>query len=246
MEWGNDSFTSDLVSEQDSDLSNRVRLFYTTDKMELAFTHEVYTPVALPVPFLIEADRPYAGYAGLSAEWLESAASPVNHTVTLGMVGPGTGADEIQTDWHKFTGNPPPRGWKNQLPDEPVFNYRAGLAAVERPKDWLALVPECGISVGTLRTAVDTYAEVRVGDTGTYLFGGYGYDLVWYDVFLDGTVFHDSHSVEKRPLVQYTRFGLMKTWEVWSLGYEYENRTAEFDSQPRDHQFGILKLQRRL
>jgi hypothetical protein len=47
-----------------------------------------------------------------------------NHQLTLrlGLVGPATGADEIQTWFHEIIGSPIPQGWDTQLKNEPIVN----------------------------------------------------------------------------------------------------------------------------
>ena len=41
--------------------------------------------------------------------------------IDVGMVGPAALGEPIQTKWHQLIGSPQPRGWGNQIPNEPAF-----------------------------------------------------------------------------------------------------------------------------
>lgn len=171
----------------------------------------------------------------------------------LGLVGPAAGGRAVQTEWHKLIGAPRPQGWDNQLPGEPGFlasylqKRRYGSASVD-------VVPHAGVTVGTVMTLARAGATLRLGHN----MGGFGVDTIepggvmlqnvrrsepgdeWFaflgvdhrlvarNVFLDGTVFHDSASVARRPHVYDLSLGLAARFGVLRLSLTRVRRSEEF------------------
>jgi len=67
-----------------------------------------------------------------------------------------------------------------------------------------------------------------------------------YDVSLDGNLFHDSHSVDKEPLVADLAIGAAVTWGRWKFALARYFRTREFKGQREIPSFGSFTISRSL
>jgi hypothetical protein len=148
--------------------------------VSVSLGQNIYTPADQRRSDLILDDRPYAGitYLGLG---LHSKSRRLMDTieVDLGIVGRHSYAEDCQKEIHSRIGSGDPKGWKNQLHDEPVLNIY-----IERK--WKALqtgnsegigfdcIPHIGFAVGNAYTGINLGGQVRFGwnipnDFGTYL-----------------------------------------------------------------------------
>ncbi len=118
----------------------------------LNFEHDAYTPTSILSDTIRYGDRPYA-----ASVMLQSFATSINqeqHTrltaaLTLGLLGPGAGGEEIQALIHRNTGNDIPHGWQYQIANDAILNYSVtyekGLLALK----YLALTAALGADAGT-------------------------------------------------------------------------------------------------
>ena len=85
---------------------------------------KIFTPEDIEEPGLIENDRPYAGWLYLDVGIAHVFEDSINRQkingliLTLGVIGPSSYADEIQTEFHRMINTTIPQGWDNQLHDE--------------------------------------------------------------------------------------------------------------------------------
>ncbi|MDH7500091.1 MAG: lipid A deacylase LpxR family protein [candidate division NC10 bacterium] len=128
-------------------------------------------------------DRPYAGilYAGLS---LHGEVDNRYHGLKLmtGVVGPWSGAEEIQREVHRWVGSEQPRGWDYQLHNEPILNlvyeHRRKYRLWDGSGDLgLEALPVGNFMLGNLLTQGQIGGQIRVGyhlpdDFGTTLMRG--------------------------------------------------------------------------
>ena len=256
--------------------------FFYLDEDQSAINYSVgqkiFTPEDLDQTALISDDRPYAGYLYLSAELVsrisrsDSLDTGNVLEITLGVVGPASGASGVQEYFHKVFGSDEPMGWDNQLKNE------LGLL-VSYSRIWNIIQPgpgvlEIGISphlTGTLGNiythaaggvmfrlgnnlrASFTPPNIRPGFPGIsyfnpsprfnwYLFFGHESRIVFRDIFLDGNTFADSHNVEKELLVGDHQFGLALHKNNFRIALSNMLRTKEFASQDTLTQYGALNL----
>ncbi len=95
------------------------------EKRFVAFSlHQaIFTPEDLSKTELITGDRPYAGLLAVNTHLVR-----INHKhqdvfgLTTGLVGPHSFSEKAQTWLHETYDWTRPRGWKNQLKDEPVLD----------------------------------------------------------------------------------------------------------------------------
>ena len=66
--------------------------------------------------------------------------------------------------------------------------------------------------------------------------------LVGNNIFLDGNTFHNSHSVQRRPLVADIAIGVAGTYKKLRFSYAHIYRTREFKQQLRAQFFGSFSL----
>ena len=129
----------------------------------------MYTPSNISTRAPQPNDRPYAG-------WLYSSVGILNDTgkrldnlqLTLGMVGPASGAAETQDFIHKLTDSPDPRGWRYQLQNElgVVLTYERKWRSMYEfsPGGWAVdITPSMGGSVGNVYTNATVGGVVRLG-----------------------------------------------------------------------------------
>ena len=185
----------------------------------------------------------------------------------LGVVGPWSLAEEAQTWVHQVRGFELPQGWDNQLHNEPgvELRYQRSVrfgATQLHPLD-IEFTPHAGFSLGNVEVTARIGGQVRLGfnlpddcgiqnidslitsaggwsdrQWGVYVFAGADGRAVLYNTFLDGNLFHNSHSVDKEPLVGDFKAGFVFVLNRVELGYTYVFRTPEFTEQTTSDQFG--------
>ena len=142
-------------------------------RFNAAIGQNIYTPEDISDPLLISDDRPYAGwlYIGSGAVLVRGA---VNHRVidsfevNLGIVGPSSRAKQVQREFHKLIDSPDPRGWDNQLRDEPGLVVMADrqwvfpLGDVDKGLEW-DLAPHLSGALGNVFTHLAAGATLRTG-----------------------------------------------------------------------------------
>lgn len=246
------------------------------DNVAYRFGHQIYTPDEIEIPELIEEDRPYVGllFVGMSLfddsrhdGWREVRGLHMD----VGLVGPGAGGKRAQRAVHNVTGSDEPKGWDNQLRNEPFINLgyqkrwwkQQRFAGLE-----LEYGPSVGASLGNLYTYGSAGGGVRIGQSlqrsfslpavapaqgGSMFFdqgGGFAWSLfanlegryMAHNMLLDGNTFKSSHSVDRREWVGDAKAGLALTWSQWQLTFASVWRTREFHEQDEHDQFGSLTL----
>lgn len=138
----------------------------------------IYTPEDLSESNLNSDDRPYAGwlYAGVSlhAEAEQTILTLPFDTLDkleldLGMVGPASLAEQTQKFVHKYTDSPDPKGWSNQLNNEPGVvvllerNWRSPAHDFEGTGVQADVIPTAGVSLGNVNTSASLGAILRFG-----------------------------------------------------------------------------------
>lgn len=132
------------------------------------------------------------------------------------------------------------------------------------------LIPHLGGRIGTVNVYLNAGAEVRFGwdlpaDFGScpirggcesnsafndrsvrrsnfHFFLSTDGKAVAHDIFLDGNLFRDSHSVDKEPFVAELMAGCAWQRGVMKLTYSYIYRTRQFETQDDNQTYGSLSL----
>ncbi|NIQ93116.1 MAG: lipid A deacylase LpxR family protein, partial [Desulfuromonadales bacterium] len=131
--------------------------------------HIIFTPQDISTPDPLPDQHPYAGwlYGGYS---MVMARKDVVDTfeATVGIVGPSAFGKEVQRGWHRLIDGEDPKGWDNQLKDEPgiVLTYQRQWRYDLRDsmgRFGLDILPTAGASLGNIRTQANLGATLRAG-----------------------------------------------------------------------------------
>ncbi len=138
-------------------------------RYSLAFGQTMYAPGNLNSRTLIRDDRPYAGFLFGSIGMLNDTGKRLdNLQLTLGVVGPASGAEETQKFIHSAIDDTNPQGWNNQLENEPGFilTYERKWRSMYElsPFGWaIDATPHMGMSLGNIDTHATTGVMFRIG-----------------------------------------------------------------------------------
>jgi hypothetical protein len=144
-----------------------------TGKFGYEVGQNIYTPGNILVTNLLANDRPYAGwlYGGLILQRRGECFGPhstlESFQLDIGVVGSWSLAKEAQTWVHEMRGFNKPRGWDNQLHNEPGIELKyqrsirfRGMAL--HPLD-VDFIPHAGFSAGTIEDTARAGALLRLG-----------------------------------------------------------------------------------
>lgn len=214
-------------------------------------SHEIYTPDDLESSDLIADDRPYAGLAYWSTQWLsESPQMSNSYTLKIGAVGPITGAELVQKGVHFVTASADPMGWQHQLNNELVFNvenarsYRLSAGTLMRDLAWETR-GFSGAKLGTIQSDVSAAIGVNIGQglaSGWrwLLYVNVGARYVFNDITLDGNYFSESHSVTLIPQRLEANVGALMESNRYQLGFSLFETTQNFEEREEDSAFGTF------
>lgn len=218
----------------------------------------LYTPRdirnAAPQP----GDRPWAAWlylGGVAQRAKDDRLDSVE--VDVGMIGPAALGEPVQRTLHRLIDSPRPMGWENQLANEPAFQI-AYLAKRRFRYGWVDVIPHGGATLGTVTNLVRVGGIARVGlgmtgfgpdtiepggamlqnmraiaDPGRAsweLYGFVGIDHRWVaqSIFLDGGVFRDGPSVDRRPHVMDYTTGISFRMGALRASFQRVRRSEEF------------------
>ena len=231
-------------------------------------SQEIYTPDKISNSSLIRNDRPYVGWLYLSRMLIaEDAHASRSLELKLGVVGPSSQADRVQTWWHSELGIRLPRGWKHQISDEPTLELR--WQERWRPlgyQRYADFVPHVGAALGNsltqaqagltlrwgLRLPDDTgpwrnapAAAARLGEHGVtaYLFARAEGRWVGRNIVLDGNTFAASQRVHHVPFGADAEVGGEIGRGRLGIRYVFSYTTQEFRERYRTPEYGSIVLQ---
>ena len=231
---------------------------------ELALGQQIYTPGDTSAPTPDPADRPYAGLA-----YLRLGVTRRDPTVevrdrlelTLGFVGPASGAEAAQRRVHRLTGSSQTQGWAHQLRQEPAVALRYTVSPRLARGQALGLdadlTADLELALGNLSTHVraggllrvglrvpDEYSAVQPTPLRCYLTASAHVRAVGYDLLLDGNLLRSGGpSARKQPLVLELSLGLtVAVSDRLTLSYTHTYRSPQFAGQRRGDQFGSVAL----
>ncbi|HEY6169888.1 MAG TPA: lipid A deacylase LpxR family protein [Verrucomicrobiae bacterium] len=95
-------------------------------------------------------------------------------------------------------------------------------------------------NIESLQTAAGSYPRNGRPGWGGYVFAGAEGRAVAYNEFLDGSVFHTSHSVAKEAFVGDFQCGAVLVLHHVEIGYLHTFRSKEFVKQTTDDSFGSI------
>lgn len=131
----------------------------------------MYTPEDIDSANLVVDDRPYAGwlYAGFGLVAEDPERNRIdNLEIDIGVVGPWSQAEATQKQWHRWFDFNDPKGWGNQLDNEPgimvLFERTQRGAKADLPMGLEAeFLPSFGFAAGNIMTYASAAGTVRIG-----------------------------------------------------------------------------------
>lgn len=193
-------------------------------------------------------------------------------TAGVGVVGPASGARWTQDLAHRVMGQERAHGWSAQLENEPTVMLGfertwIAVAAGHLGRRSFDVSPRAGAMLGNALTYANLGLVARYGENlpddvpaghislgpsrdgyrGNATFGWYGWlgvdaRAVARNVFLDGSTFRDSPSVDRKPWGYDYQAGVVLAWPRARLAFTVVQRSAEFEGQGSPDRFGQLAL----
>jgi len=147
-------------------------------RVSFSLGQNIYTPEDTLASQLIKDDRPYAGwlYMGFGLVANQGVNRYDKLELEIGLVGPYSFAEDVQTFWHSLFGLQVPNGWDNQLKTEPgVVLYYEQTRRYERQNVCLGLnadvLPHFGGALGNIFTYAAAGVTFRIGSNLSDDFG---------------------------------------------------------------------------
>jgi lipid A 3-O-deacylase len=260
-------------------LTNFPTLGMEVNRMRIGFAlgQEMFTPSNISRRGLIENDRPYGAWLHGSLILRRSGTlaggfpSMDELELEVGVVGPNAFGEDTQTWWHDFTGYAEPRGWDNQINNEPAIQLyfsRSVQMGFRTEKYWgLDIVPHARVALGNVHVYGEIGTLFRAGFNlpseytispmesfsthpsydppkwSFYMFAGADGRVVGRNIFLDGNTFEDSHSVDKEIFVADLRAGAAVRYGPVEVVGSAVHRTREFELQNKDENFISVTFQ---
>lgn len=77
---------------------------------------------------------------------------------------------------------------------------------------------------------------------GIYSYGGVRGNLILHNIFLDGSIFQESHHVTKYPVNGETEFGVGVHYDRWSFVWRYVTKSPEFEERSTFNSFASISI----
>jgi len=139
-------------------------------RVSFSLGQNIYTPEDTATSQLIKDDRPYAGwlYLGFGLVANQGARRYDKFELEIGLVGPYSFAEDVQTFWHSLFGLKVPNGWNNQLANEPgAVLYYEQTRRFEKEDVCFGLnadvLPHFGGALGNIFTYASAGITFRIG-----------------------------------------------------------------------------------
>lgn len=168
---------SGTVDGWQQSLANNLPLFSNDAEVtaEYSLGQQIYTPDNTASAYLDPNDRPYAGwlFAGMALTATSADESRGERTLerwemNLGVIGPGSGAEDVQKEVHSALNGYDPKGWENQLDDElgVVLAYQKKWlyqVSQENSVVEVELAPNLGGALGNVHSYLEAGLTLRLG-----------------------------------------------------------------------------------
>lgn len=259
---------NDFFASRDYDYTHGTKLSYDSGQGWGAYLWQgIYTPKDKDSIFVVPGDRPYAGWlsVGFEKQYYLYDMSHLSE-ISAGVVGPSSLSEQAQIGVHKMINNKLPKGWDDQLKDEPAITFRhearKGLLLFDIDEGTFAsyLVPQAEVVCGTVMDYIGTGCDLVIGHHpnphfvnqvsmkgdakrwSAFVFVGCRGRAVAWNMLLDGNMWHDSPSVDKEPLTGDLQIGACIDSPWASISFTFISRAKEFETQDKAEKFGAVVL----
>ena len=191
------------------------------------------------------SELPYSGMLFFTNNYLKIFDDVADRVgVTIGVVGPLSGAEATQKFVHDLTDANEPKGWDTQLENELVFQLTRGRIW----RSWIStsgnidLLTVADVEIGTISSSVNGGFIVRYGrdlissfsipllstsrttnpasiEGGWYIYAGFSAGYIFNQIFTDGNTFRDSRSIDYDPERVGASVGVAYSWQNYSLTF---------------------------
>lgn len=245
-------------------LADLGRTLWGSGQQRIAFdlAQQIYTPIGTTAIIPDPHDRPYAGVLlGNFSLMNDSDDTRSVLTLSLGVVGPASGAEQLQNGFHGLIGQSGTKGWGSQIENTPAVELLheqtwrlplGTLAGLETDA-----LPSLTVGLGDLRDYLQTGVTFRFGqglnsDFGVprlrpglsggdafvptrpfawYVFAGADGQAVAYDLLLQSTPFRSGPHVSPVWDVAEMQGGFAVMAYGMRLTFAYVAQTQEFNGQ---------------
>lgn len=231
-------------------------------RVAIDLSQQIYTPAQTQRSIPDRHDRPYAGLLLGNFSLLSDADDSRSVlTLSLGVVGPGSGAEQVQNGFHDIIGQNHTNGWGHQIQNTPAIEilhertWRLPMGTIAGLET--DALPSLTVGLGDLRDYVQTGVSFRIGqgldsDFGVprvrpglsggdafrptrpfawYVFGGADGQAVAYDLLLQATPFRGGPHVSETWDVGELQAGFAVMAYGLRLTVAYVAQTQEFRNQ---------------
>ncbi len=138
-------------------------------RISVAIGQSMFAPEDLKSTALVAGQQPYAGWLYGSVGLVSDTGKTLDNVLlTVGVVGPLSGAEQTQKFVHRLTDSEKPRGWDNQLENEPgiILTYERkwrGIFEASPLGFGMDVTPHVGVNLGNINTDASVGATLRLG-----------------------------------------------------------------------------------
>jgi hypothetical protein len=233
-------------------------------KYGLALDHYAFTPLHIVEEEILYGDRPYAGCISVNSFRIatdEKKRRRISTSLVLGLIGPATQWEAVQTFLHKHViAAPQPKGWEHQIKNDLILNYKVNLEKNLIGEDFFNLNGNAEAVAGTMNDKLSAGLSLLIGKMSDpyksssaperkwefHVFGHSSVSVVGYDATLQGGMFNKkspytlSNSEINRFTIQ-NQIGLMIYWTNISIELSESFLSKEFKTG-RSHIWGGLGI----
>ncbi|WND02452.1 lipid A deacylase LpxR family protein [Temperatibacter marinus] len=156
-----------MIGEADDDSNRKVHVTY-----QAFLGQNIYTPTDITKSHLLVNDRPYAGYLYFGSNITRQKGRHLESLeLDVGVIGPLSGAKQVQTTWHTLIDTREPEGWDNQLSNEPaltvIYTRAVNMPLLAKKSGEIGvgmdITPHGTLALGTVYTHVSVGGTLRIG-----------------------------------------------------------------------------------
>jgi lipid A 3-O-deacylase len=231
-------------------------------RIAFSMSQQMYTPANTQVSVPDPHDRPYAGLLLGSLSLLsDTDTSRSVLTLSVGVAGPGAGAEGLQNGFHDLIGQAEVNGWSHQIPNTAAIEVLSGrtwrLPIAQFGTLETDALPSLTAAIGDVRDYVQAGITIRLGqglnsDFGAprlrpglsgedayvqtrpfawYIFAGLDGQAVAYDLLLQSSPFRSGPHVDLTWDVGEAQAGFALLAYGMRFTFTYAAQTQEFQGQ---------------